>query len=123
MQKRFAHRKFWHSYCDEHFAGARDPSWRSSEDLRACLDILAATSVMSGREAKDHAELVEQVKTLQKSSMQGKLQWRTHHESNLVDNRSLANPAMRSPASLRHLLDGVWREVQRPAHKGKHKIT
>ena len=39
QRKSFAHRNLRHSYCDEHFAGTRDPSWRSSEDLRAFLDL------------------------------------------------------------------------------------
>ena len=124
QRKSFAHRKLWHRYCDEHFAGTRDPSWRNSLELRAFLDLLAATPVMSKREATDHAELVERVKTIQRNSTtQGRDQWRTHYESNLVDNRSLANPAMHSPASLRQFVDGLWRKVQRPTYKGKHRIT
>ena len=35
QEKSFAHMKLWHRYGDEDFAGSRDPSWRSSMELRA----------------------------------------------------------------------------------------
>jgi hypothetical protein len=116
----FARRKLWHDYCDEHFAGTRDPSWRNSAELRAFLDLLAATPVMTTKAANAHAELVEEVKMIQRTTVQGRDQWRSFYESNSGGNRPLANLALHSPASLRLFLDGLWREVRRPAYKGKH---
>ena len=113
----FAHRKLWHKYCDEHVNGTRDPRWRSI----GAPSLATTTVMMTKHVAKEHAELVEKVKETQRSTEQGRDQWKNHYESYLVDNRPLANPAMHSLASLRQFLDGRWRAVQRTQYKGKHR--
>ena len=78
QMSRPAHKDRWHEHCDTHFGGTRDPSWRSSEELRGFLLSLVKRPVVCEYDESFHASLVDRVKVARDSSADGAAQWAKH---------------------------------------------